>query len=162
MLSIVRPTINVVSLRQGVSSVILPPLGTRTDFAGCLQWNEPEVSGHVTMDAVSGTRPAKAEGAPSFDAQRSDSTSRCGSTIFLGRDDRCASVRTKLVSRPNTAGRDLSNSYCRLILEDPTSECCSDQPLTCGGPREVPLLSVSLSHDTRSDRSSDCPHLALQ
>src|SRR5215471_12278303 len=56
MLSIVRPMINVVSLRQGVSSVILPPLGTRTDFAGCLKWNEPEVSGHGTMDAVSGSQ----------------------------------------------------------------------------------------------------------
>src|SRR5262249_20631548 len=135
----------------GVSSVILPPLGTRTDFAGCLQWNEPEVSGHVTMDAVSGTRPAKAERAPTLDAQRSHSTSRCGATIFRGKDDRCASKRTKLGSRPNTAGRDPSNSYRRLILKGPTSECCSDLPLTCDGPREVPLLSVSVSNGTRSD-----------
>jgi len=48
----IGPTINVVSLRW-VS--ILPPLGNRTDFAGCLQWNEPEVNGHVTMDAVGGS-----------------------------------------------------------------------------------------------------------
>src|SRR5262249_3408650 len=146
----------------GVSSVILPPLGTRADFAGCLQWNEPEVGGHVTMDAVSGTRPAKAEGAPSVDAQWSNPTGRCGATIFRGKGNRCASKRTKLGSRPTTAGRDLSNSYYRLILKGPTSECCSDQPLTCGGPVEVPLLSVSLSNGTRSDKSSDGPRLALR
>jgi hypothetical protein len=117
MLSIVRPTINVVSLRQAVSSVILPPLGTGPDFAGCLQWNEPEVSGHGTMDAVSGTRPAKAEGVPSIDAQRSNSTGLCGATIFRGKDDRCASERTKLGSRPNTAGRDLERP--NVILHIP-------------------------------------------
>jgi hypothetical protein len=33
---------------------------------------------------------------------------------------------------------------------------------SCGGPREVPLFSVSLSNGTMSDKSRDCPRIALR
>ncbi len=88
-------------------SIVLPPLGNGAAVARCLKWDEPEVIAHVTMDAVSETRPAKAECPPALDAEWSDSTCRCGAHLFLGQDERRASGRTTLGNRPTTPGQDL-------------------------------------------------------
>src|SRR5262245_3699160 len=104
------------------------------------------------MDATLGTRPAQTERTPPLDAQWSDSTSRCGATIFRGKDDSRASRRTKLGGRPTVAGRDLhygrwiSNGDCRLILKDPVSECRGDLSPAYGSmPTPTPILALRRS-----------------